>query len=126
MKKNSTCSKIKSDLPRSPCPITSTLDIIGDKWTLIIVRDMLFLNKRFFNEFLESPEGIATNILTERLSRLEAYGLIVKQPLTPSSTRQAYALTTRGQDLKKILIELIAWGNTHIEGTVVPGKENKT
>ncbi|OGX31726.1 MAG: transcriptional regulator [Omnitrophica WOR_2 bacterium RIFCSPHIGHO2_01_FULL_48_9] len=114
---------IKNKLQRSICPITNTLDLIGDKWTLLIIRDMLFLNKKSFNEFLESPEKIATNILTDRLKRLEKHDIITKQPYNKSPMRYEYTLTSRGKDLKPLLFEMIRWGNVHIEGTFVPPKE---
>ncbi len=115
--------KIKECHDRSNCPITNTLDLIGDKWTLLIIRDMIFLKKKSFNEFLESPEGIATNILTDRLKRLEEYGLIEKKPYTKSPIRYQYTLTPRGEDLRPVIMEMVRWGNTHIEGTFVPPKE---
>ncbi|MGH8650818.1 MAG: winged helix-turn-helix transcriptional regulator [Gammaproteobacteria bacterium] len=103
--------------------MTNTLDLIGDKWTLLIIRDMLFLKKKLFNEFLESPEGIATNILTDRLKRLEEYGIIEKRPYQKAPVRYEYILTRRGEDLRPLLMEMIRWGNTYIEGTVVPPKK---
>lgn len=112
--------KLRCDLNRSICPITNSLDLIGDKWTLLVIRDMLYLNKKTFNEFLDSPEGIATNILTERLKRLEDFGIISKKPYTSSPLRYQYTLTPRGRDLNGVLKELIRWGNLHIEGTFVP------
>ena len=116
-------SKITGCLKRSPCPISNTLDLIGDKWTLLIIRDMLFLNKRLFNEFLESPEKIATNILTDRLKRLEEHQIIEKRPYSKTPLRYEYILTRRGKDLQPMLMELIQWGNVHIEGTFVPPKK---
>ncbi len=101
------------------CPISSTLDVIGDKWTLLVIRDMFFLKKKTFNEFLKSPEKIATNILTDRLKRLEEHGIIKKRPLGKSPARHEYVLTTLGKSLRPLLGELIRWGNTHIEGTFV-------
>ena len=115
--------KITRCLERSECPVTNTLDLIGDKWTLLIIRDMLFLQKRSFNAFLESPEGIATNILTERLKRLEEHGIIGKRPYRKSPTRFEYTLTRRGKDLRSLLMEMVRWGNAHIEGTFVPPKK---
>ena len=115
--------KISGCLDRSNCPMTNTLDLIGDKWTLLVIRDMLFLKKKSFNEFLESPEAIATNILTERLKRLEKCGIIVKTPYRTSPVRYEYLLTQRGEDLRPLLIELVRWGNAHIEGTMVPPKK---
>ena len=122
MKKSKSHKKITGCLERSQCPVTNTLDLIGDKWTLLVIRDMLFLKKKSFNEFLESPEGIATNILTERLKRLEEHGIIAKHPYTKAPLRYEYTLTRRGESLRPLLIEMIRWGNTHIEGTFVPPK----
>ena len=123
MNKSRNCHKIKGKCARSECPITNTLDLIGDKWTLLIIRDMLFLNKKSFNEFLESREGIATNILTERLKRLEKNDIIEKQPYLKIPLRYQYTLTRRGKELRPLLMELIRWGNSHIEGTFVPPKK---
>lgn len=103
--------------------MSATLDLLGDKWTLLVVRDMLFLKKRIFNEFLESPEAIATNILTDRLKRLEEFGIITKHPYQKSPVRYEYRLTPRGEDLRPLLIEIVRWGNVHIAGTIVPPKK---
>ena len=115
--------KISGCLDRSECPITNTLDLIGDKWTLLLIRDMLFLKKKSFNEFLASPEKVATNILTERLKRLEEHGIIEKRPYQKNPLRYEYILTPRGEDLRPLVMEMIRWGNTHIEGTFVPPKK---
>lgn len=105
---------------RSPCPIANTLDLIGDKWTLLIVRDLLFFGKRQYREFTASPEGIPSNILADRLKRMEAAGLIRKAPYQSNPVRYAYALTPKGADLKEVLVALIGWGNRHIPGTFRP------
>ena len=123
MKKSKILKKLTGCLKRSSCPLTNTLDLIGDKWTLLIIRDMLFLQKKSFNEFLESPEGIATNILTDRLKRLEEGGIISKRPYQKTPLRHEYTLTQRGEELRSLLMEMIRWGNTHIEGTIVPPKK---
>ncbi len=123
MARPSTSKKFAGCLKRSSCPLTNTLDLIGDKWTLLIIRDMLFLKKKFFNEFLESPEGIATNILTERLKRLEESGIVLKRPYLKTPLRHEYTLTLRGKDLRPLLLEMLRWGNAHIEGTIVPPKK---
>ena len=123
MKNSKARQKIAGCLDRSECPVTNTLDLIGDKWTLLVIRDMLFLKKKLFNEFLDSPEGIATNILTERLKRLENYGIIEKRPYTKTPARYEYTLTRRGEGLRSLLIEMIRWGNAHIEGTIVVPKK---
>ncbi len=101
------------DQRRSGCPISCSLDLLGDKWSLLIVRDMVFVGKRYFKEFLSSDEGIATNILTNRLNRLEAIGIICKQP-DPESARQiVYTLTEKGVALIPVLVELVCWGTIY-------------
>lgn len=102
---------------RSQCPLACTLDLIGDKWTLLVMRDMLIFEKSQFNEFLASPEGISTNVLAERLRRLEQHGLIAKQPYQSNPVRYAYAPTPRGAALKPAIRELVTWALAHIEGT---------
>ena len=107
---------------RSRCPITNTLDILGDKWTLIVIRD-LFLGKRAYGEFLQSAEGIPTNILAERLKRLEAAGILRKEPYQERPIRYYYCLTEKGQDLLPVLAEMARWANRHIPGTLQPPRE---
>lgn len=97
------------DDKRSPCPLSCTLDLIGDKWTLLIVRDLL-LGKSHFKDFSASPERIATNILANRLGRLVHAGLVEKDG-------SRYQLSQRGQTLGPIVQSLVAWGLEHIEGT---------
>jgi DNA-binding HxlR family transcriptional regulator len=101
---------------RSTCPIACTLDLIGDKWTLLVVRD-LFLGKTRFDEFLKSPEGIATNILADRLRRLEEEGLVARTPSATHRGRGSYALTKRGASLAPVLKAIVAWGLHEIPGT---------
>ncbi|MDE2008697.1 MAG: helix-turn-helix transcriptional regulator [Candidatus Omnitrophica bacterium] len=115
--------KLTGCLERSQCPVTNTLDLIGDKWTLLVIRDMMFLKKKTFNEFLESFEGIATNILTDRLRNLEEYGIIEKRPYQKAPVRYAYRLTRRGKDLRPLLMEMIYWGHKHIEGAGLPPRK---
>ncbi|MBF2004771.1 MAG: helix-turn-helix transcriptional regulator [Chlorogloeopsis fritschii C42_A2020_084] len=105
---------------RSYCPIASTLDLIGDRWTLLVIRDMMFFGKQRFEEFLESPEGISTNILANRLKSLEDLNLIVKQPYGNHPRRMNYQLTERGQSLRPVLVAMIEWGLEHIPETMVP------
>lgn len=104
---------------RSPCPIASTLDILGDKWTLVIVRDLL-VGKSRYGEFLESPEGISTNILADRLRTLESAGLVSKAPYGNSEIRNAYSLTEKGDALLPVLQEMCRWGNRFLPETWVP------
>jgi DNA-binding HxlR family transcriptional regulator len=102
---------------RSPCPIAGALDLVGDRWTLLVIRDLLLYDKRRFADFLESPEGIASNILSERLARLERCGLIVRQRYADHPPREEYVPTARGWDLAPVLRELIRWGQHHVPGT---------
>ena len=99
--------------PRSKCPISCSLDLFGDRWTLLVLRDLLFLGKQRFREFLESPEGIASNILTDRLRRLESAGLIDRKPDQNDKRRNLYAATASGRDLAPILTEIANWGAVH-------------
>jgi DNA-binding HxlR family transcriptional regulator len=102
---------------RSRCPVAGALDLLGDTWTLLVIRDLMFYDKHRFAEFLDSPEKISTNILAERLGRLERCGLVVKRAYGPRARRGEYHLTARGQDLEPVLRALITWGRTHVPGT---------
>ncbi len=103
---------------RSTCPLSVALDLLGDRWTLLVVRDLLFSGKTSFGEFLASGEGIATNILADRLKRLERAGLVVRG--TPArGPRARYAPTAKAIDLVPTLLELIAWSGRH-EKTAAP------
>jgi DNA-binding HxlR family transcriptional regulator len=101
---------------RSPCPVACTLDLIGDKWTLLVVRD-LACGKTQFNDLCRSPEGIATNILAERLERLVAHGLAEKHRPADRSGRDAYRLTAKGKSLGPVLAAVAEWGLAHVKGT---------
>ena len=108
---------------RSPCPIACSLDLIGDRWTLLIIRDMMFFGKQRFEEFLDSPEGISTNILSNRLKSLEEMDLVEKHPYSNHSRRMSYKLTERGKSLRPVLEAMIAWGLKHISDTQILRKE---
>jgi DNA-binding HxlR family transcriptional regulator len=101
---------------RSRCPIAGALDILGDAWSLLVMRDLMFYGKRRFAELLESPEGISTNILAERLKRLERCGLIARERYQERPPRDEYHLTPRGRDLEPVMRELIAWSKKHVPG----------
>lgn len=101
---------------RSSCPITNVLDLLGDKWTLLVIRDLV-LGKRRFQEFMDSPEAIATNILTDRLSKLEAAGLVTRRAFQQNPVRYEYFLSQRGKDLEPILEAIIVWGKQQFPGT---------
>jgi len=95
--------------PRSPCPISNALDLLGDRWTLLVVRD-LFVGKRTYGEFQRSPEGIPTNILADRLKRLEKQGLIDRTPYQDRPIRYRYSLTEKGLALRPVLYAIAEWG----------------
>lgn len=109
--------KNTTEFKRSPCPVASTLDILGDKWTLLVVRD-LFMGKTTYGDFQKSPERIPTNILAERLKRLERANIIEKQRYQDRPVRYAYTLTAKGRDLQPVLLAIIDWGNLHLPGTL--------
>src|SRR5262245_63781099 len=101
---------------RSPGPIAGALDSLGDGWTLLVLRDLLFYDKHRFADFLDSPERISTNILAERLKRLERCGLIERRRYQQRPPRDEYHLTVRGHDLLPVMRELIRWGKQHVPG----------
>lgn len=105
---------------RSRCPIANALDIIGDKWTLLVIRDLLLVGKKSFSELEQSDEKIATNILSERLSRLIEAGLVARKKSQHDGRRIEYQLTNKGRDLLPVLLAIIRWSNKHIEGTFTP------
>lgn len=101
---------------RSPCPVACTLDLVGDRWTLLVIRD-LFLGRQYFDEFLQSPEGIATNVLSARLARLIKEGLASKRPDPADKRRSTYHLTEKGQSLQGVLLPIANWGLRNIPKT---------
>ena len=98
---------------RSGCPVSISLELLGDRWSLLIIRDLMLRNYRTYKEFLSSDEGIATNILAERLQRLEVAGIITTSRDAEDRRKVVYRLTARGIDLAPILVELILWGAQH-------------
>ncbi len=102
---------------RSNCPISCSLDLLGDKWTLLVLRDILLFNKSRFEEFLESSENISTNILTDRLHKLELSGLITKAPYGSHRLRMAYSATEKGLSVRHLLNEIAKWGRDNLPGT---------
>jgi DNA-binding HxlR family transcriptional regulator len=102
--------------PRSPCPIANTLELVGDRWSLLLVRDLL-CGKETYGALLDSPERIPTNILADRLRRFEEAGLVVRSAYQERPPRYAYRLTAKGRELAGVLTALVAWGTRHIPGT---------
>ncbi len=100
---------------RSGCPIASTLDVVGDKWSLLIIRDMLLKHKKTFKEISNSDERIVPSILSARLKLLESYKLIVKTKIPENKKENIYLLTEKGIRLAPIIIELSLWGNDNMQ-----------
>jgi len=98
---------------RSSCPISTALDIFGDKWSLLVVRDLMFNEKRTYGEFMDSDEKIATNILADRLKLLEMGGIISKARHPESKAKVLYKLTNKGIDLIPVMVEIILWSERH-------------
>ncbi|MCG6857272.1 MAG: helix-turn-helix transcriptional regulator [Salaquimonas sp.] len=106
---------------RSKCPIASTLDLVGDRWTLLVLRN-IFRGSRRYGEHLESPEGIATNILADRLALLEREGLIEKVAYQTRPLRHEYRLTRKGADLLPVLQTLATWSMKHVPDRWAPSE----
>jgi len=94
---------------RSDCPISYALDFFGDKWSFLIIRDLAFKERKFYKDFLNAEEGIATNILSDRLKRLQSIGVIKSKVFEELKTQKEYFLTKKGKDLIPILVEVILW-----------------
>jgi DNA-binding HxlR family transcriptional regulator len=105
---------------RSTCPVSTSLDVLGDKWTLLILRDMLFAGKSTYGQFLQSEEKMATNILADRLAGLEANGLVTKAVAVDKKSKFTYRLTEKGLDSVPLLVELVLWGAKHCPTIVNP------
>ena len=98
---------------RSACPVSISLEMFGDRWSLLIIRDLMVRGLRTFKEFLQSGEGIASNILSNRLERLEATGIIATEADACDGRKVIYQLTEKGMDLAPIMLELLIWGARH-------------
>lgn len=105
----------------SYCAIAASLNVFGDRWSMLVLRDILFHKKRTYSEFLASPEGISTNILADRLRKLESTGLIERKAYQTNPTRYAYRATKQGKAAKPVLKALGKWGGKHVKKTVMPG-----
>lgn len=115
-------AKAKCDLRdlRSVCPIAGALDIVGDRWTLLVLRDVLLFDRHLFRELQASPEGISTNTLSDRLRKLEAAGLLEKRVYQTNPERCEYHATPKGRDLTNVLRELVVWSAKHVPGVMKP------
>lgn len=101
---------------RSNCSIARSLEIVGDKWTLLVVRDLMWHGKHTFQVLQESAERVPTNILSERLKRLEQWGLVRREAYQKNPVRYAYHLTDQGQSLEPVLRQIMAWGHERLGG----------
>ena len=101
---------------RSTCPITCALDLLGDRWTLVVLRDLLLGGRRCFSEFARD-EGIATNILSDRLGRLESAGIVERRRDPSDGRKRRYVPTDKGRSLIPLLLEFAVWGSSHTGGT---------
>ncbi|MDI5899507.1 winged helix-turn-helix transcriptional regulator [Flavobacterium yafengii] len=123
---------MKKNKIRSECPISCVLDIFGDKWSLLIIRDMIFFNKNTYGDFLKSEEKIATNILASRLQGLEENGIIKKLDHPDSKAKVLYILTQKGIDLLPVLLEIHFWADkyfslpTEIKAKIKEAKKDKS
>ncbi len=104
---------------RSDCALAKTLDIVGDKWSLVVIRDLM-MGASTYGDLQNRPESIPTNILAARLKRLQSLGMIEKVLYQERPNRYRYALTDLGWSLKPVLLSIAKWGLTHIEGSVAP------
>ena len=108
---------------RSDCAINLTLEILGDPWSLIVIRDVMFLNRRHYGDLLNlSDEGIASNILADRLSRLVRLGLLTRTADPTHKQKAIYSLTEASIQLLPVLAHMLAWGRKHIPGSTVAGR----
>ena len=98
---------------RSECPLNASVEMLGDRWSLLILRDMMLRGFRTYKEFMECYEGIATNILADRLRKLVAYGIITAEPDPSDGRKLIYSLTAKGIDLAPVLTEMVLWAAAH-------------
>jgi DNA-binding HxlR family transcriptional regulator len=112
-------------MPRSGCPINFGLEIFGDRWSLLVLRDILMVGKRTFGEFQASEEAISSNILADRLLRLEQSGLISRERVATDARQFHYAPTDAGKKLLPVLVEMAYWGATHDPRTASPASFRK-
>jgi len=98
---------------RSQCPLNASVEMLGDRWSLLIIRDMMLRGFSTYKEFMECYEGIATNILADRLRKLTAYGIIAARPDPSDGRKLVYSLTAKGIDLAPVLTEMVLWAAAH-------------
>jgi DNA-binding HxlR family transcriptional regulator len=105
--------KQRASRRRSECPLNASVEMLGDRWSLLIIRDMMLRGFNSYKQFMENYEGIATNILADRLRKLTAYGIIVAKPNSSDGRKLIYSLTAKGIDLAPVLTEMVLWAAAH-------------
>ncbi len=115
-----------SQLHRSGCPINLTLEVLGDKWSLLILRDVIFADKRHFREWLQSPEGIASNILSDRLAMLVDEGLLTRASDPSHRQKVIYSLTEKSIALVPVLVQIGIWGRTFLPANEEASQMSRT
>jgi DNA-binding HxlR family transcriptional regulator len=105
---------------RSTCPISTALEFVGDRWTLLIIRDLMFAGKRHFREFLQSEEAISSNILADRLESLLESGIVTRSDDPTHAQKAVYSLTAKGIDLLPVLVAVSGWSQKHFPKTRRP------
>jgi DNA-binding HxlR family transcriptional regulator len=110
---HNTMPKKRHPKRRSGCPLNASVEMLGDRWSLLILRDMMLRGFRTYKQFLGSYEGIATNILADRLRKLQAHGIIAAKPDTSDGRKLSYSLTAKGIDLAPVLTEMVLWAAAH-------------
>ena len=103
----------EKSIKRSDCPVSYAMDLFGDRWSLLIIRDLMFYDKQFFKEFRQSKEKIATNILSDRLKKLELFGLISSRVYEKHRSQKVYSLTAKGKELIPVLVEIMVWSSKY-------------
>ncbi len=111
---------MSTKMPKSHCPINFALELFGDKWTLLIIRDLLFLGKKHYGDFIGSEEGISTNILADRLNLLEREGFVQKHDDEEHGSKYIYQPTQKAIDLIPMLLEVILWSAKYDPATAAP------
>jgi DNA-binding HxlR family transcriptional regulator len=118
---NRTTGRVRED-HRSTCVVNLTVEIVGDQWSLLVIRDIIFMDRRHFRELLtKSMEGIASNILADRLQKLVKQGIIVKSDDPTHKQKAIYSLTEKGIELLPLLMEMVVWGNKHLPAAKLRG-----
>jgi DNA-binding HxlR family transcriptional regulator len=111
---------------RSRCSIARTLEVLGDKWTMLVVRDLMWHGKHTFQELQNSEERMPANLLSQRLKRLMRWGLVRREAYQDRPVRYKYDLTDKGRSLESLLLQMMGWGHVHLGGGLYDPKQKKT